>query len=244
MLERIQSIHEQLIGELDRMRFAAPVTHVYNPLVYAAVPFAEYLRRFAGLGSRAGRDRVLLLGMNPGPWGMAQTGVPFGEVELVRDWLGIEAPVAKPPDEHPKRPVLGFACTRREPSGKRLWGWAHDTFGTPDRFFEHFFIANYCPLIFLEDTGRNRTPDRLKAEERAALYEACDRALAALVEVLEPRRVIGIGRFAETRAQAALPPRVADNVGRVLHPSPANPQANAGWAPLFEQQLADLGIYW
>ena len=35
--------------------------------------------------------RVVFLGMNPGPFGMAQVGVPFGEVAAVRDWLRIDA---------------------------------------------------------------------------------------------------------------------------------------------------------
>src|SRR5688572_32536315 len=95
--------------------------------------------------------------MNPGPFGMAQTGVPFGDVAMVRDWLGIVAAVAKPRDEHPKRPVLGFECQRSEVSGARLWGWARARFGTPQRFFERFFVANYCPLAFMESSGANRT---------------------------------------------------------------------------------------
>lgn len=225
----------RLSDAVSRLEFGPPVSHVYNPLDYARDAHEEYLRRFA-----AGPGRVVLLGMNPGPWGMSQTGVPFGEVELVRDWLGIRATPGRPANEHPKRPVEGFACRRREVSGRRLWSWARDRFGTPRSFFRRFFIANYCPLLFLEASGRNLTPDRLRAAERRPLLAACDEALRELVEVLEPRLVVGVGGFAETRATAALAV-CAVPVGRVLHPSPASPAANRGWRQAAEAQLESLG---
>jgi single-strand selective monofunctional uracil DNA glycosylase len=172
---------------------------------------------------------------------MAQTGVPFGEVAMVRDWLGIEGAVGSPPNPHPKRPVEGFACRRSEVSGRRLWGWARDRFGTPERFFARFFVANYCPLAFLEASGRNRTPDKLPAAERAPLFAACDRALRRTVELLAPRRVVGIGGFAEARARAALD-GIDVPIGGILHPSPASPAANLGWSRQAERQLRGLGI--
>ncbi len=217
------------------LRFDLPVTHVYNPLTYARERHEEYLERFARPSCEA-----LLLGMNPGPFGMAQTGVPFGEVTLVRDWIGIEGPVSKPEDEHPKRPILGFACERREVSGQRLWGWARERFGSADAFFDRFFVWNFCPLVFMEESGRNRTPDKLPAPERDPLYEICDEALRRIVDHLQPNMVIGIGKFAETRAKKALGPRI--DVGTVLHPSPASPIANRGWAPQAERQLQELGF--
>jgi single-strand selective monofunctional uracil DNA glycosylase len=227
---------DRLARQLARLRFATPVTHVYNPLVYAREPFRAYLRRHGG-----GPKEVVLVGMNPGPFGMAQTGVPFGEVSLVRDWLGVEAPVAKPEREHPKRPVQGFACQRSEVSGRRLWGWARDRFEKPERFFARFFVANYCPLLFLEANGRNRTPDKLPAGERAPLELACDAALRRTVEALRPRLVVGIGHFAESRARAALA-GTGVAIGRIPHPSPASPAANRGWAAQAEQALAQLGV--
>lgn len=230
------AIADRLGSEVDNLDFGGPVSHVYNPLRYARDGHVRYLE----LAGEA-RGRVLLLGMNPGPWGMAQTGVPFGEVGVVRDWLGICLEVGRPPDEHPKRPVRGLACDRSEVSGQRLWGWARDRFATPERFFETFFVGNYCPLQFLEAGGRNLTPDRLAAGDREPLFEACDRALDATVQVLEPRLVVGIGKFAEARARAALgengPP-----IGAVLHPSPASPAANRGWAETVSKQLAELGV--
>src|SRR6185503_20305177 len=112
-------IADRLRRELKRPRFAAPVAYVYNPLEYAAETYRCYINRY-GTAPR----EIVMIGMNPGPWGMAQTGVPFGEVGMVRDWLGIEGVVGRPAREHPKRPVLGLSCPRSEVSGARLWGWA------------------------------------------------------------------------------------------------------------------------
>ncbi len=229
-------ITERLLADLAPLRFGPPVSHVYNPLVYARRSHDLYWARFG-----AAPKEVVFLGMNPGPFGMAQTGVPFGEVEAVRGWMGIEAPVGRPEREHPKRPVEGFACPRSEVSGRRLWGWARRRFGTPEAFFRRFFVANFCPLLFLEEGGRNRTPDKLPASEAAPLYDACDRALRATVELLRPRLVIGVGAFAEGRARTALA-GLGVPVGRVTHPSPANPAANRGWEARVEGELESLGV--
>ncbi len=232
---------ERIVTELGqaaaRLSFSPPVTHVYNPLDYAREPCLRYLRKY-GRGPR----EVLLLGMNPGPWGMAQTGVPFGDVAMVRDWLGIEGSVRRPPSEHPKRPVQGFACPRGEVSGQRLWGWARDRFGSADRFFARFFVCNYCPLCFMEASGRNFTPDKLPAAEREALLGLCDTALRDMVACMRPAYAIGVGAFAEKRLRAALPD-YDGLIGRVLHPSPASPAANRGWAQAADKDLARCGIH-
>lgn len=227
---------ETLAGEVDSLSFAAPVTHVYNPLRYAAPAYREYVRRYG-----ATPKHVVFVGMNPGPWGMAQTGIPFGEVSAVRDWLRISTEIGRPESEHPRRLVEGFACRRSEVSGARLWGALAERHGEPERFFSERFVANYCPLLFLEESGRNRTPDKLAADERRALYAACDEHLRALVAALEPTWVIGIGSFAAGRAKEALAASGA-SVGQVLHPSPASPAANRGWAEQADAQLARYGL--
>lgn len=229
-------VARELSAELSKLEFTSPVSCVYDPLVYAWEPHEAWLRRFG-----EGTGRVVLVGMNPGPFGMAQTGVPFGEIDAVRHWMGIEGRVDRPVPEHPKRPVEGFGCTRSEVSGRRLWGWAREAWGTPEAFFERFFVINWCPLSFMEETGRNRTPDKIRAEERAPLFELCDRALRAQVEILQPRLVIGVGTFAEARARAALAGMDVP-IGRMLHPSPASPLANRGWQPAIEAELAALGV--
>jgi single-strand selective monofunctional uracil DNA glycosylase len=228
---RLWRTASKLADEVDALAFAAPVTHVYNPLRYAAAPHREYLNRYG-----QGPKRVVFLGMNPGPFGMAQTGVPFGEVSFVRDFLGIDVPVGKPEREHEKRPVEGFACTRSEVSGARLWGAFAARHGNAQALFSSRFVANYCPLVFMEASGKNRTPDKLAPRERDALYAACDRHLRGLVEILEPEWVIGVGAFAEARAKLALAEHGV-RIGSILHPSPASPLANKGWAEQADKQL-------
>ncbi len=234
--EKLKKIYRELARDVERIEFSPPVVHVYNPLRYARRPFEVFLDRFG-----KGEKEVVLLGMNPGPFGMAQTGVPFGDVVMVREWIGIEEPVKSPPNEHPKRRVEGFDCPRREVSGTRLWTWANDRFGTPARFFKRFFVMNYCPLVFMEQSGRNRTPDKLRKDERTALFSACNKALVRAVETVGARHAIGIGGFAEKRLIEAM----GDGpiaIGRILHPSPASPAANRGWAEKVDSQLTELGI--
>lgn len=230
------AILAELRAKVDRLIFTAPVTHVYNPLDYAWPAVVEYFRRY-GDSPRP----VLLLGMNPGPWGMAQTGVPFGEVEAVRGWLKLAATVGKPSCEHPGRPVLGLACPRSEVSGRRLWGLFQDRFETADRFFAEHLVLNHCPLVFMEASGRNRTPDKLPAGEREPLLAVCDEALAALVALYRPRWCVGIGGYAEARLRKVCPAGV--RVGQLLHPSPASPAANRGWADQAVRQLVAQGIW-
>jgi single-strand selective monofunctional uracil DNA glycosylase len=233
----LKKTYRDLSLAVDGLSFGRPVAHVYNPLNYARNPAEQYLDK-AG----ASHKEALFLGMNPGPWGMAQTGIPFGTVKLVRDWLEIEGPVGKPPDEHPKRPVLGFDETREEVSGTRFWGWARGHFGTADRFFDRFFVANYCPLVFMEQSARNRTPDKLPAAEKSELFRLCDVALREVVLTLKPTLIIGIGKFAEDRAISALA-GLDVRIGRILHPSPASPMANRGWSQQAEKQLVQLGVH-
>jgi single-strand selective monofunctional uracil DNA glycosylase len=234
-MDALVTISRELSARVGELRFPS-VRYVYNPLAYARAPHDAYLERWG-----ASRPReVLMLGMNPGPFGMAQTGVPFGDVTMVRHFLGIEGAVGKPEREHPRRPVRGFGCPRSEVSGTRFWSWAEDRFGTAERFFERVFVANWCPLVFMDDSGRNRPPDRLPAAERAALFRLCNDALARIADVLQPTLVIGIGRFAEQRARDALGSEV--RIGRILHPSPASPAANADWPGLVDAQLRALGF--
>lgn len=214
-----------------RLKFSAPVTHVYHPLAYAWRAHEAYLRRYG-----TGRKRVVFLGMNPGPFGMVQTGVPFGEVNAVRNWLGIHASVGRPEREHPHRPVDGFACRRSEVSGRRLWGLFAERFERAEDFFAEHFVANYCPLAFFDAAGRNLTPDKLPVAQAAPLFAVCDEHLRCLISLLRPQWLIGLGDFAAQRARrlcAGGGPRV----GKILHPSPANPAANRDWSGQAAAQL-------
>ena len=231
----LRRISRRLARDCASLSFRPPVAHVYAPLVYAREPHERYLAL-----ARAPID-ALFLGMNPGPFGMAQTGVPFGEVASARDFLGLGGRVRVPDHTHPKRPIEGFDCARSEVSGRRFWGLMAEEFGTREAFFSRAFVWNWCPLAFLSKTGANLTPDKLPARERAFLAAACDQALLAIVEVLRPRLVIGVGAFAEARARQLLAERGAC-VSGVLHPSPASPAANRGWANAARRQLRDTGF--
>ncbi|MGD9187409.1 MAG: single-stranded DNA-binding protein [Desulfobacteraceae bacterium] len=230
--KQIEAVWQALAG----LQFKSPVVSVYNPLEYARKAYDNYWRRYAG-----SPREIVLLGMNPGPWGMVQTGIPFGDVQMVRHWLEIDTPVQVPAKQHPKRPVQGLDCPRSEVSGRRLWGWAKERFQTPDRFFERFWVANYCPLAFMESSGRNRTPDKLPKAEKQPLFEICDQALRLTIEAMQPNYVIGIGSFAAQRAKAALK-GMNLRLGQITHPSPANPRANRGWASYIEAELEAMGI--
>lgn len=235
--DKMVAASTQLSDEVDALNFAAPVAYVYNPLSYARKPNESYLRRFAN-----SKKKVVFMGMNPGPWGMAQIGIPFGEIDSVKNWMGIEEPVDIPVPEHPKRPVLGFACEKSEVSGRRLWGLFREHFPKPEAFFANHFVLNYCPLVFMEDSSRNRTPDKLPAAEAQPLFAACDRHLKTCIELLEPEWIVGVGGFAQKQASGALK-GVDIKHGKVLHPSPASPAANRGWAEAALKQLHAQGIW-
>jgi single-strand selective monofunctional uracil DNA glycosylase len=228
---------KKLSAEAEKLRFAPPVTHVYNPLTYAWSAHEQYLARFGAAGKE-----VVFLGMNPGPFGMAQTGVPFGEIAAVRDWMKLDAPIGRPAVEHPRRPVRGLACPRSEVSGRRFWSLFAARFGPPERFFARHFVVNYCPLAFLGGRGENRTPDQLPASEAGPLFQICRAHLRAVLEILRPKWIIGVGAFAEERAQDAAR-GLAVKVGRIPHPSPANPAANRDWSGQTTAQLQTLGVW-
>ncbi len=235
ILESVQALSRAV----DVLTFSAPVACVYNPLNYAWESHKQYLTRYG-----CGRKRVVFLGMNPGPWGMAQTGVPFGEIAAARDWMGISAVVRKPNPEHPKRPIQGFDCPKSEVSGRRLWGLFSERFGKAETFFSEHFVANYCPLVFMSETGANITPDKLPAAETAPLEVACDSHLQELLAMQQPEWVVGVGAFAQVRAERIKEAMKADfRVGKVLHPSPASPAANRGWAEVATRQLVAQGIW-
>lgn len=241
LAKQLLEMNEGLATAFDDLEWTTKkLGWIYNPLNYAREPARNYLETY---GLKRGR-RALWIGMNPGPWGMAQTAVPFGDVVAARDWMGLSGEVEQPEVLCDKKPVEGYALERREGSGKRLWGWIEQRWGTPQNFFDECFVWNYCPLMFLEkENARNLTPNNLYKADREALLPICDEALRQLVVYLQPEWIIGVGKFAHGRAKVAAkslddPPRVAT----VLHPSPASPAANNGWDQKAEAQLADQGI--
>lgn len=214
---------------------------VYNPLVYAWDVHERYLRAYVHP-----KPDVLFLGMNPGPFGMAQTGVPFGEIAAVRDWMGLEGKVGKPPTEHPARPVKGFSIERSEVSGRRLWNLMAERFTSAEHFFARHAVMNYCPLVFVDagKRGKNIIPEKLPIEERKMLESVCDAYLDDIVVLLEPKALVGVGQFARKRLQSS-----AQHLGlsipviSILHPSPGNPQANRGWDEKVVAQMEEASLW-
>lgn len=156
--DRLLSIEQELCTKLLDVTFPSSIQYIYNPLEYAFETHAMYVRKYC-----TGVKKILFVGMNPGPWGMSQTGVPFGEISMVRDWLKISGPVGKPSKEHPDRKVIGFQCTRSEISGLRLWGLFRDLCESPENFFRYAYMHNYCPFAFMDARARNITPAEIKA---------------------------------------------------------------------------------
>ena len=230
--DKLIAAGKELSRKVDSLKFTEPTTHIYNPLSYAWNAHEAYIRKCGN-----SPKKVLFMGMNPGPFGMAQTGIPFGQIEHVRDWIGVSCAVDKPKNEHPKRLIEGFNCTRSEVSGQRLWGFFKEQFASAEHFFESHYVLNYCPLVFMEASGKNRTPDKLPVSESDALYRLCDQHLFSVVQALQVEWVIGVGVFAEERAKNALKEITPLKFGRILHPSPASPAANQGWG---EKALAQL----
>ena len=221
----------------SRISFHDPVRFVYNPLLYARALHEQYIQKFG-----ATRKNAIFLGMNPGPWGMAQTGVPFGDVATVRDWMGISGPVRPPQGTHPRVAIKGLECSRIEVSGSRLWGLMRSRFGGPREFFRAHLVVNYCPLLFLDASGRNLTPDKISRADREALERECDAHLCAVIKALEPRWLVGVGRFAQGRLEAVTG-RGAGSVIGIPHPSPASPLANRDWAGTVTAMLCEAGVW-
>jgi len=221
---------------LDDVSFETPTAYVYNPLVYAWDMHETWLRTYGDSDKH-----TILLGMNPGPWGMAQTGVPFGEIAAVRDWMKLSGDVDQPSPMHDKRKVEGFDCPRSEVSGRRLWGGIAARYPDAADFFQDHFAVNYCPLLFLEEGAKNRTPDKLPKDERQAVEDACDQHLREVCDVLHLERVIGVGAWAKKCAERALKGRDVV-IGTILHPSPASPLANKGWSKAAQANLEKQGF--
>ena len=235
MVERTLQLREQV----ESLRFSSDYI-IYNPLIYAWDIHEQYIRRYMSNPIEA-----LFLGMNPGPFGMAQTGVPFGEISSVKNFLALQGEVGKPPYEHPARPVLGFEVQRSEVSGKRLWSLFSEHYTDSALCFSQITVANYCPLVFMDrgPTGKNITPDKLPKTERMALETICDSYLKDVIGLLKPTYLIGVGKYAKEKFQKLVGLLDTYTIDSIIHPSPGNPMANNGWNEKTKQKLMDIGLW-
>ena len=208
----------------------------YNPLNYAWNVHEEYLRRMGGLGAK-----TVVLGMNPGPHGMGQMGIPFAATSVVRDLLGISGiPVNQPNTPDERRPVIGLDYHKEEVSGTRLWGLLSEQYGDAESIASRVFLVNHCPLmLFSGPRATNITPDKIGGGTAKALLERCDEHLSQVVEILEANRVIGVGKFAESRARDALKEQSVEVTG-CWHPSPASPLANRNGGADWRENVSSI----
>lgn len=245
LAEKLLSLETEMVAKLAQLTFGPPITHVYNPLIYASETHGKFVRKFLKGSAR----KIIFLGMNPGPFGMVQSGVPFGECTIVKSWMGIDGFVGRPTLEHPKRPVIGLDCKRKEVSGTRFWGLFQDICVDPEIFFENTYVHNYCPLAFVNATGKNVTPADFKKEEiYKQLENICDEFLMKILILLNVEIVVALGKFAYDQCRKMMkkfPDEFANlRVERILHPSPMNPAANVGggWKVKALEQLKSLNL--
>lgn len=67
---KLHAIESQMSLELKTINFPNNIVAIYNPLEYAEAIHCEYMSKYLD-----GIKKVLFIGMNPGPFGMCQTGV-------------------------------------------------------------------------------------------------------------------------------------------------------------------------
>lgn len=213
--EKIVGLTCEFAGQVSALRLEYPF-YIYNPLEYAWRMHEAYLSLSVGEN-----QDVLLLGMNPGPYGMCQTGVPFGDRVSVKEYLRLDEEIDRPEKECPKRPIEGLSVSRVEVSGRRLWGTISSLWER-DSFFSFATVFNYCPLCFLDEEGRNVTPDKLSANDRKVLFDTCDTYLAEVIDTVRPSILVGVGTFSSARLG-----RFGTDVRTLPHPSPRNRNAKA-----------------
>ena len=222
MIEASSKLRDDVEKFADSLVKEGSVDAVYNPLAYAWEPHRAYLELASGGGAK-----TLLLGMNPGPHGMGQMGIPFAATSVVRDLLKItDLEVGQPRTPHPKRPISGLDWPKEEVSGTRLWGLLANEYGSAESIFKSVFLLNHCPLmLFSGERATNITPDKITGPTTKALLERCDDHLREVVDIMQIERVIGVGRYSEKRALNALS-GIDISITTCWHPSPASPLAN------------------
>ena len=245
LVERAMQLRDECNALLSLFDTSDVVAHATNPLDYAWVLHEQYLRKWGGRGAT-----TLMLGMNPGPYGMAQSGVPFGATHCVRDFLQIEhVDLVTPKNAHPKRPIQGLMLERQEVSGTRIWSLFEEMYHTPEACFAEIFVLNHCPLLLLGQRGQNITPEVLSKSLIEPLMQACDAHLSDVVDLLQIERIIGIGKYAERRALHVMNAKhgcgkrkdgTPVRIQTVWHPSPASPRANRNNGEDWKQNVSEI----
>jgi single-strand selective monofunctional uracil DNA glycosylase len=80
-------------------------------------------------------------------------------------------------------------------------------------------------MLFKGERATNITPDKISGKNAKELIERCDQHLRELVDIMDIKKVIGVGKYAEKRANIALKSTNVE-ITSCWHPSPASPLAN------------------
>ncbi|KAI8130772.1 Single-strand selective monofunctional uracil-DNA glycosylase [Lucilia cuprina] len=231
--QKVYNLECELNENLCHYQTGNEITHIYNPVEYAAQLHCEYLRHYL-----KGTKILLFIGMNPGYDGMGQTGIPFGNITTVRDIMGLTGTVNQPPAVHPKRPVKGLASTREEPSGKRLWTLFKElSNGSLDTFFKQCFVHNFCPLVFFNSNGNNITPSELKGPYKQQIRNECLRTTEQVLQLIQPKIIVAIGNYVYDTLKASEYCK-SKHLLRLAHPSPRSLNNN-NWPEKAEKFLAE-----
>ncbi|KAH8374826.1 hypothetical protein KR200_006973 [Drosophila serrata] len=234
---KFYNTENKLNETLDELDPPSGIQCMYNPIVYASQLHCDYLRRYLN-----GAKKLVFIGMNPGPNGMAQTGIPFGNVRTVKVLMQLSGSVEKPPNEHPKRPVVGLDCRIEEPSGVRLWELFLRLAGNMETFAQQCFVHNFCPLAFFDEAGKNLTPGELKGTYKQQLRDRCLDTLEEQLHLLQPQVVVAVGEYVHTalkRSKFCKSDSVI--VLRLPHPSPRSVNNN-NWPEKAQAFLEDNGL--
>jgi single-strand selective monofunctional uracil DNA glycosylase len=211
---------------------------IWNPGLYAASWHALFRKEYP-----ASAGCILVFGLNPGPYGMAQTGIPFTDLKRLREHLprlakGLErrgcslAGVGLAP-----RSLRPYLSRTFESSAVRVYRFLSRGWGSAEDGWRSVVVANPCSLLFMDAAGENRTPaDLVGAVSRRTgslvaarrLRERCNalRRLAAreAVRVLSPRGVVLLGKDAQRAMQTGIAPLLGpDSILGWEHPARAVP---------------------
>jgi hypothetical protein len=135
---------------------------------------------------------VAAIAMNPGKFGAVQTGIPF------TDWpRGLE--LLPDLDKLVDRSV-GLPNPNREQSGRRVYGWGLQRFGSYQELFRHVLFMLTCPVAVLEGQGTrvNNVPlDQLPRREAQRCLDLIVRRVPALLKAAQPKGMLLLGAYAE-----------------------------------------------
>jgi len=210
-----------LIPELRKANLKKyPDIVVINPLEYLWLQYGYYTSCYHNQYPRA-----MIIGMNPGPKGMSQTGIPFGSPNIIPSILPNKSLFNEirdnegSPVSSPHRRITGPSNTTVEVSGNRLWSALIKRYGDFKSITSEIFVDNICPLLFLcgKNGSKNLTPDKLTpSPAKIILIRLCTERLQKIYQCLgEPSNIVALGRWSHKFLEKMFP---KVRVTYILHP--------------------------